>query len=86
MRGIIERYISRMTKDDINKFALNKNINLSEDELNFTYNFIKKNYHNILENPKLFDINRYRHYYTNENFSKIAKVYQEYFNTYSNYL
>jgi hypothetical protein len=33
MHSIIERYINRMTKEDINNFALNKGINLSDSEL-----------------------------------------------------
>lgn len=86
MFNIIERYINNMTKDDVNKFALSKNIELSESELNFTYEFIKKNYKNMLGNPKLFDLERYKNNYSKENFSKITKVYQEYLQRYSNYL
>ena len=86
MHSIIERFIMRMSKDDINNFAISKNINLSDSELEFTYNFLKKNYKEMLSNPKLFDINRYQNNYTKENFNKIAKVYQEYFNKYANYL
>jgi len=86
MFNIIERYINKLTKDDVNNFALKKNINLSEEELNFTYNFVKKNYKEMLGNPKLFDIYRYQSNYSKENFNKIAKVYNEYFQIYSNYL
>ncbi len=86
MFNLIERYINNMSKDDVNKFALSKNIQLSESELNFTYEFIKKNYKNMLGNPKLFELERYKNNYSKENFSKITKVYQEYFQRYSNYL
>ena len=86
MHSIIERFISRMTKEDINNFAISKDINLSENELDFTYNFVKKNYKEMLDNPQLFDINRYQNNYTKENFNKIVKVYNEYFNKYSYYL
>lgn len=86
MFSIIERYINKMTKDDINNFAIKNNIYLSEDELNFTYNFVKKNYKDLLSNSNVFDINRYKNNYTKENFSKITKVYQEYYNKYSIYL
>jgi len=82
----IERYIERMTKEDIINFANSKNINLSDSELNFTYEFIKKNYKSILGNPKLFDLERYKNNYTKENFSKISKVFQEYSQKYANYL
>ena len=86
MHSIIERFISRMTKEDINNFAISKDINLSENELDFTYNFVKKNYKEMLDNPQLFDINRYQNNYTKENFNKIVKVYNEYYNKYSYYL
>lgn len=86
MFNIIERYIMKMTKEDVNNFAISKNIYLSEDELSFTYEFIKKNYKNFLGNPKLFNLERYQNYYSKENFSKITKVYQEYTKKYANYL
>ena len=86
MFNLIERYINMLSVEKVNDFALSKDIHLNDNELSFTYNFIKKNYKDILGNPKLFDINRYKDKYTKENFSKIAKVYQEYFQKYSNYL
>ncbi len=86
MFNIIERFINNMTKDDVNNFAISKNIHLSESELDYTYDFIKKNYKSMLQNPKLFNIERYRNNYTEENFTKISKVYQEYFQKYASYL
>ncbi len=75
-----------MTKEDVQNFALSKNVNLSDSELEFTYSFIKKNYQDMLKNPQLFDLNRYESHYSKENFSKITKVYQEYFQKFSRYL
>ena len=86
MYNLIERYITKMTKEDIKNFAIKKNIELSDEELEFTYTFIKKNYKNILSNPKLLDLERYKNNYTKENFSKITKVFQEYSQKYANYL
>ena len=86
MFNLIERYISRMTKEDIRNFASSKNISLSDNELDFTYDFVKKNYRNVLANPKLFNLDRYKNNYSQENFSKITKVWQEYSQKYSNYL
>lgn len=86
MYNMITRYLSKLTKDEVNTFARNKNITLTDDELNFTYNFIKKNYESILKNPKLFNIERYSNNYSKENFSKITKVWHEYIQKYANYL
>ncbi len=86
MFNIIERYMQRLTMDDIRNFALSKDISLSDDELKFTYDFVKKNYQDVLKNPKLFDLDRYKNNYTEENFQKITKVFHEYNQKYSSYL
>lgn len=79
MFNIISLYLNKLTIDDVTKFASSKNVTLSNEELSFTYNFIKKNGLSILKNPALFDINRYSKYYTPENFLKIKQVYNEYY-------
>ena len=43
MNNIIEKFIKNMTMNDVKSFALKKGANLSESELQFTYNFIKTN-------------------------------------------
>ena len=86
MFNIIESFIKKLTKEDINKFALSKNIVLEPNELDFTFDFVKKNYKDFFSNPKLFNIDRYKNNYSKENFSKITKVYQEYMQKYANYL
>ena len=58
MYSLIERYMNKITKEDVNSFALKKNIFLSEDELTFTYDFIKKNWDKILSNPNVLNLNR----------------------------
>ena len=39
---LIERYINNMDINDVNNFAINKGIGLSNEELDFTYHFIKQ--------------------------------------------
>jgi len=79
-------YINKLNEEDINKFALSKNIVLNEEELLFTYNFIKKNAGTILKNPSTFDIEKYKDFYSPDTFSKIKKVFNEYLRLYSHYL
>ncbi len=86
MFNIIGAYINKLTKDDVNKFAISKGANLSNEELEFTYSFIKKNWKDILKNPSIFDIERYSKYYSNDNFIKIKQVFNEYFQKFSSYL
>ena len=78
--------MTSLTKEDINKFALSKNCSLSKDELDFTYTFIKNNWQNILKNPNSFNIDKYKNYYSEQNFIKVKKVFQEYFHKFSLFL
>lgn len=78
--------MNKLKLEDVSNFATNKGITLSENELVFTYEFIKKNWESILGNPKLFNIDRYKSNYTPDNFIKIKKIYKEYLQKYSNYL
>lgn len=50
---LITEYVNRMTKEDINKYALKQGIILENDELDLIYTYIKSNYKTILfGNPK----------------------------------
>ena len=78
--------MNRLTIEDVNNFALKNNVNLSNDELEFTYSFVKKNWQNVLANPNSLNLERYRHMYSEENFLKIQKLFREYSIKYKNYL
>ena len=50
---LITEYVNRMTKEDINKYALKQWIILDNEELDLIYTYIKSNYKTILfGNPK----------------------------------
>ena len=86
MFNLIQRYMSKISKEDINNFAIKKNINLNENELDFTYNFIKKNWNQILSNPNMLNLDRYKNKYSEENFNKIKILFNEYYSKYHKYL
>ena len=86
MYNLIKCYMQNLNKEDIYKFANSKNINLSEEELSFTYDFVKRNWENILGNPKLLDLDRYKNKFSEENFVKIKKLFLEYSSKYNRYL
>ena len=86
MFNIIERYINNMSKEDINNFAIKKNINLNEHELDFTYKFIKKNWDKILSNPNLLNLERYKSNYSLENYKRIKELFNEYYSKYRRFL
>lgn len=86
MFNIVERYINKMTKEDVYNFGVKKNVNLSDDELTFTYNFIKKNYKQILSNPNILNLDRYKNIYSEDNFIKIKELFKEYYTKYHKFL
>ena len=86
MYNIIERYMNILKKEDVDNFAKSKNTYLSSEELDFTYNFLKKNWQDILKNPNAFDINRYKNKFNSENCIKVKKIFEEYYRKFKNFL
>lgn len=83
---LIERYISNLSVSDLNNLALSKDIYLSNDELEFSYIFIKKNWKSIISNKGIFDIDKYKDKYSDDNFKKIKILYKEMLTKYGSYL
>ena len=51
---LISEYVKRITKDDINKFSLKQGVNLTKDELDIIYNYVKKDYKTVIYgNPRV---------------------------------
>lgn len=86
MYNIIERYMSMLKKEDVFNFAVSKNIFLSNEELNFTYAFIKKNWQDIVKNPNLFEIEKYKNRFSEENFKKVKQLFKEYHQKFESFL
>lgn len=78
MFNIIENYIKNLTKEDVNNFALNNNINLSASELDFIYNFVKNNYQDILAKPNNFNFSKYQDKFSSDNYFKIEALIKKY--------
>ena len=78
--------MGRMTIQDVNNFAISKNIHLSPEELNFVYEFLSKNWEQIVKNPQLLNLDRYQDLFSKENFEKIKKLFLEYSSRYSSFI
>ena len=78
--------MGRMTIQDVNNFAISKNIHLSGEELQFVYDFINKNWEQIVKNPQLLNLDRYQDRFSKENFEKIKKLFLEYSSRYSSFI
>lgn len=86
MFHIIDRYMSQLKKEDVQNFAIKNNVSLSEEELNFTYEFVKKNWRIILSNPNAFHLEKYKDRFTEENYWKIDSLIKEYLKKYQSFL
>ena len=78
MNNLIETYVNRLTKEDILKFATKNNLKVSNDELDFVYNFIKNNYKTVLNNPNSFNLSNYKNNFSNENYNFINSLITKY--------
>lgn len=76
----------RLTKEEVNNFAISKNIILSPEELDFTYAFIQKNWEQVIKNPSLLNLERYQDKFSPDNFIKIKKLFIEYSSRYQAFL
>ena len=55
IKDLVKKYINILTLDDVKKFADTNNIKYSEEEALIVYNFIRKNYLELLdENINVF--------------------------------
>lgn len=86
MYGLIKRYMSNLTSEQVRDFALKNNVTLSDEELEFTYQFVKKNWETVLRNPNLLNLERYKEKFSEENFQKIRKLFQFYYQKYGHLL
>ena len=78
IKNLIINYINNMNINDVNNFAVKHNIYLSESELLFIYNYIKKNYNELINNPNSFNFNNYKNNFSKDNFNKINILINEY--------
>ncbi len=86
MKHLIEKYIDNLSIGDVNLFLNKNNINLNRQELEFTYNYIKKNWNQILSDPNSFNFENYKNVYTSINYNKLSNLINEYRAKYSKYL
>lgn len=82
MYNLVKRYVSNLTKEQLNDFALKNDVTLSESELDFVYVFVKKNWEMIFQNPNLLQLERYKKQFSEENFVKIQKLFAMYYQKY----
>jgi hypothetical protein len=83
---IIKIKINNLTIEELKKLNINNNLNLNNQELNYLYEIIKKDWNNFLykdPNPILKNI---KNNINQESYNKLYNLYIYYKNKYQNYL
>ena len=78
-KELIKKYVTKITKEDIKKYALTQNEVLTEEESIIILNRIKK-YHLELLNKNTSSFNILKQSLRKELFTKIVNLYNEYKN------
>lgn len=78
-KELIKKYVTKITKEDIKKYALTQNEILTEEESIIILNHIKK-YHLELLNKNTSSFNILKQSLRKELFTKIVNLYNEYNN------
>ncbi|HIS91215.1 MAG TPA: hypothetical protein IAC20_06150 [Candidatus Faecisoma merdavium] len=83
---LISEYISKITMEDINNFALKNGINLNDKELEIIYNHVKNNWRTIIYGNPREILDDLKENINNISYQKIESLYVYFKNRYSNFL
>ena len=77
MYKLLKDYINRMTLDSLREVFIKNGIYFSDEELLYTYKFLKTYYEGLYANP-FIDLSRFKSHYSEENFKKILELREKY--------
>lgn len=83
---IIQKYVDMLTKEDIVKFASFQNEILTNNEVDFLYNIIKKEWKTIIFGNYQVILSQYKEYLSVDKWNKIENLIIEYKEKYKNFL
>lgn len=86
MENMIKNYIDKLSINDINRFAINNNINLNNDELNIIYKYIKNDWKTIIYGNYSYILNDLKNKINSSNYNKIEQLFYKYKSKYQNLL
>ena len=84
--NLIKEHISKLTINDINKFAKENNIFLTNEELNNIYNIVKNNWKELVygDSNLIFESNRLK--VNHNNYNKIKELFDFFKKKYQRFL
>lgn len=75
MKNFIKEYINKITKNDLFNLLKKKDIYLSDNELDYLYNCLKKNWYDFLYNDPTLIFNNIKNNINNDNYNKLYNLY-----------
>ena len=78
IKNIIINYINSLDKKGLYELAIKNNIYLSNDELNYIYDYIKENYMYYIDNYNSFNVDTHKSHLSEENYLKIRNLINKY--------
>ena len=75
--NIIRNYVSKLTLDDVKKYASIKNINANEKEMQIVYDFIKNHYDKLLSQDMSFIENNLKNKLRPSLYNTLLNLYNE---------
>ena len=86
IENLIKQHISKLTIDDIDKFAKENNIFLTNEELNNVYNIVKSDWEKLVygDSNSVFESNRSK--VDNNNYNKIKELFDFFKKKYQRFL
>ncbi len=75
--NIIRNYVSKLTLDDVKKYASIKNINANEKEMQIVYDFIKNHYDKLLSQDMSFIENNLKNKLNPSLYNTLLNLYNE---------
>ena len=75
--NIIKNYVSKLTLEDIKRYAPIKNINANEEEMQIVYEFIKNHYDKLLSQDMPFIENKLKNKLRPSLYNTLLNLYNE---------
>lgn len=84
--NIIESYVNNLTKSDIQSFARKNGIDLNQNETDYLYDTVKKNWKTIIYGNPILILNKAQYNLSKETYNKVVSLLNMYKAKYKDYL
>jgi len=86
IKRLIQKYINKITENDIEMFAAGNNIKLNSHEKSVVYHFVKNHYNDLVYGNSNLVFNSLKQELSSENYNKIYYLFNSYKEKYKHYL